>query len=62
MLRLCNIGSSHSALQTDLTRADVIDSRQTALSGNRKVFLRVQDVFFCAITRGSEQKLAADGT
>uniref|UniRef100_A0A8C3C1J4 Uncharacterized protein n=1 Tax=Cairina moschata TaxID=8855 RepID=A0A8C3C1J4_CAIMO len=28
----------------------------TALSGNRKVFLRVQDVFFCAITRGRNVK------
>ena len=45
---------------TDLTLAHVIDNRQTALSGNREVFLNVQDVS-CIITSGSKQKVEADG-
>jgi len=62
----CSTGSSHIFVQTDLTLADIGDSRQTALSGNRKLSLHVQDVFFfvcvCGITSESKQKVEADGT
>lgn len=45
----CSTGSSHIFVQTDLTLADIGDSRQTALSGNRKLSLHVQDVFFVCV-------------
>lgn len=45
---------------TDLTLAHVIDNRQTALSGNREVFLGVQDIS-CITTSGRKEKVEADG-
>lgn len=52
-------------MQTDLTLADIGDSRQTALSGNRKLSLHVQDVFFvcvCVELLVRANKVEADGT
>lgn len=61
----CSTGSSHIFVQTDLTLADIGDSRQTALSGNRKLSLHVQDVFFvcvCVELLVRANKVEADGT
>lgn len=61
----CSTGSSRIFVQTDLTLADIGDSRQTALSGNRKLSLHVQDVFFvcvCVELLVRANKVEADGT